>query len=80
MGGKCSAADLSFVPFHSRLAAIMGDDKPDMEREFSNVDKWYRRMLERGAVKKVLGERDGAYEEIAARRIAIPGVGKGEKK
>jgi len=29
VGGKCSAADLSYVPFHGRMDFIMGKDKPD---------------------------------------------------
>lgn len=29
VGDKCSAADLSYVPFHGRIDFIMGKDKPD---------------------------------------------------
>lgn len=29
VGGKCSAADLSYVPFHGRMDFILGKEKPD---------------------------------------------------
>ena len=57
VGDKCSAADLSFVSFHSRLGFIM-EDVPDAEKEFPSVDAWNKRMLERETVKKVMGEHD----------------------
>ena len=60
VGGKCSAADLSYVPFHSRLDFIMRDAAPDVEKDFPTVDAWYKRMLERDAVRKVLKDRDEA--------------------
>jgi len=56
VGGKCSAADLSFFSFQSRVGFIMGDDAPDFKREFVHVGGWYGRMRGRGKVAKVLGE------------------------
>lgn len=64
VGDKCSAADLSFVPFHSRLGSIMNEDVPDVEKEFPNVDAWYKRMLEREAVKKVMEEHDESWKRF----------------
>ena len=64
VGDKCSAADLSFVAFHSRLEFIMRDDAPKVEAEFPNVDAWYKRMTERAAVQKVLGDHMAAFNEI----------------
>lgn len=41
VGGKCSAADLSYVPFHSKLDFIMREAAPDVEKDFMNVDAWF---------------------------------------
>lgn len=60
VGGKCSAADLSYVPFHSKLDFIMRDAEPDVEKDFPNVDAWSKRMLERDAVQKMMKDRDEA--------------------
>ncbi|KAF6239666.1 hypothetical protein HO173_002212 [Letharia columbiana] len=66
VGGKCSAADLSYVPFHSRLDFIMREATPDVETEFPNVDAWYKRMLGRDAVQKMLNDRDEATKELSS--------------
>ena len=68
IGGKCSAADLSYVPFQSRVAAIMGADAPDMDVEFPKVEGWFKRMVGRGTVGKVLRERDEALRVLAGRQ------------
>lgn len=64
VGGKCSAADLSFVPFHSRMGFIVREDAPDVESEYPNVDKWYKGMVEREAVKKVLADHQVVLEKL----------------
>ena len=68
VGDKCSAADLSFVPFHNGIGFVMRDDKPDMELEFPHLDAWFKRMLQRPAVQKVLADR-----EEALKGLALPG-------
>lgn len=65
VGGKCSAADLSYVPFHSKLDFIMRDAAPDVEKEFPNVYAWYKRMLQRDAVQKMLTARDEATKTLS---------------
>ena len=70
VGDKCSAADLSFVPFHSRMGRIVGKDLPDMERLYPNVDKWFKAMCERECVRKVLED----YAEVT--RTYPPPTGK----
>ncbi|CAD6566006.1 MAG: glutathione S- transferase, nitrogen catabolite repression regulator [Alectoria sarmentosa] len=65
VGGKCSAADLSYVPFHSKLEFIMRDAAPDVEKDFPNVDAWYKRMLERDTVQKMLTDRDEATKKLS---------------
>ena len=42
----------------------MREDVPDVEREFPEVERWYRRMCERGAVKKVRGEHDESLKRF----------------
>lgn len=64
VGGKCSAADLSFVPFHSKLGFTMGEAAPDVEKDFPNVHAWYKRMLERDAVQKMLRDWDEARKDL----------------
>ena len=68
VGGKCSAADLSYVPFHSKLDFIMREAAPDVEKDFPNVDAWYKRMLERDTVQKILKAR-----EEATKKLSFPG-------
>ena len=65
VGGKCSAADLSYVPFHSKLDFIMRDAKPDVEKEFPNVEAWFKRMMERETVQKMMGDRDEALKKLS---------------
>ena len=64
VGGKCSAADLSFVSFHSKLDFILGADKPNVAEEYPHVDAWYKRMTEREAVKKVLADQLAALQKM----------------
>ena len=65
VGGRCSAADLCYVPFGSRLDFIMGADKPDMEKNYPNFDAWIKRMLGRDAVKVTLAEQREALKKLA---------------
>ncbi len=65
VGGKCSAADLSFVPFHSGLDFIMREAAPDVETEYPHVDAWYKRMLGRETVQKMLEDRDEATKKLS---------------
>ena len=65
VGSKCSAADLSYVPFHSKLDFIMRDAKPDVEKEFPNVDAWFKRMVEREAVRKMMRDRDEVFKKLS---------------
>ncbi|KAK4691531.1 glutathione S-transferase, partial [Lecanoromycetidae sp. Uapishka_2] len=67
VGGKCSAADLSYAPFHGRMGFIMGVDGPDVEAEFPNVDAWYKRMLARPSVQKAEDGRNAAFKESLSR-------------
>lgn len=71
VGGKCSAADLSYVPFHSKLDFIMREAAPDVETDFPNVDAWYKRMLQRDTVQKVLNDRDEASKKLGDRDGAL---------
>ena len=67
VGDKCSAADLSYVAFHSKLDFIMTEAAPDVKKDFPNVDAWYKRMLQRGTVQKVLDDRDEATKKLSDR-------------
>ena len=64
VGNKCSAADLSFVPFHSRLSFYMGADAPNTEVELPHLDAWYKRMTERSTVQKILKEHRAVLKDL----------------
>jgi len=72
VGGKCSAADLSYVPFQAAMAPIMGESAPDMEREYPNVEAWYNRMASRDScVKIVVDQREALkFAQIPAMKFA----------
>ncbi len=55
VGGKCTIADLSFIPWNAFAGKIMGD-KLDMEKMYPAVAKWTAAMHARPAVAKVLAE------------------------
>lgn len=42
------------------LQRAMGDDQPDMEKEYPHLDAWLKRMLQMKNVQKVLEERGKA--------------------
>ena len=64
VGDKCSAADLVFFPFHSRVEVILGEDAKGFKEEYPHVDAWYQRMVERDAVKKVKGDMADALQQL----------------
>ena len=65
VGGKCSAADLCFVPFHSRMDFIMAAERPhDMSEQYPNVDAWYKQMVQRAPVKKVMEDHRTALKGV----------------
>ena len=43
----------------------MRDAAPDVEKDFPNVDAWYKRMLERDTVQKMLTDRDEATKKLS---------------
>ena len=65
VGGRGSAAELSYVPFHSKLNFITREAAPDVEKDFPNVDAWYKRMLQRDTVQKKLNDRDEATKKLS---------------
>jgi glutathione S-transferase len=60
VGGKCTAADLVFVPYMWSMDFILGDSKPNLAKDFPNVEAWMQRMSARASVKKVKRARDAA--------------------
>ena len=69
VGDKCSAADLSYVSFHYRIGFIMGQDAPDLQEMYPNVDAWFKRMSERETVKSVLVMQDEAVKQFAPKLV-----------
>ena len=43
----------------------MRDAAPDVEKEYPNVDAWYKRMLERDTVQKVQKDREEALKNLS---------------
>ncbi|KAH9810468.1 glutathione S-transferase [Melampsora americana] len=56
IGEKFTIADLSFIPWH--FAAIKILDGTDFSKEYPALDKWFKKMTERPAIKKVWNERN----------------------
>ena len=63
VGGKCSAADLSYVSFHSLLPFILGEEGPDVKKEYPSVGAWYERLEGREAVRKVLEDHRAVFSK-----------------
>ncbi|MCJ1310613.1 glutathione S- transferase, nitrogen catabolite repression regulator [Agyrium rufum] len=57
VGGKCSAADLVFVPYLQSMSRILGEDSPDLAEKYPLVNTWYEKLLTRESVKAVGEER-----------------------
>ncbi|KAL9621239.1 MAG: hypothetical protein Q9160_004260 [Pyrenula sp. 1 TL-2023] len=57
VGGRCSAADLVFVPYMWSVPLIMGDLAKELPERFPRVYEWVGRMSERKSVKMVREER-----------------------
>ncbi len=52
VGGKCSFADIAFVPWQKIIAAVLAKEEYDEDR-FPHVKEWLGRMSARDSVKKV---------------------------
>jgi glutathione S-transferase len=68
VGGKCSYADLSFVPYQL-IARLVFKDMGFDEGKFPEVKKWVDAMFVRESVKKVLSMTEpwkdmGLYSEV----------------
>ena len=58
VGGKCSFADLSFVPWYVMVPFIDKEGKLALEEECPSYAAWMGKLLARPAVKKVLKDRE----------------------
>lgn len=63
--GKCTAADLVFVPYMWSMDLILGESKPNLAKDFPNVEVWLQRMSGRASVKKVKAARDAALAALS---------------
>lgn len=52
VGGKCSFADIAFVPWQKIIAAVLAKEEYD-EDKFPHVKEWLGKMSARDSVKKV---------------------------
>ena len=43
----------------------MREAAPDVEKDFPNVSAWYKRMLERNTVQKILKDRKEAAKKLS---------------
>ncbi|CCM00296.1 uncharacterized protein FIBRA_02326 [Fibroporia radiculosa] len=59
VGGKCTIADLSFIPWNNAALKMHVADYSgfDFEKDFPAVYKWHNAMLSRESVSKALAER-----------------------
>ncbi|EGF99221.1 uncharacterized protein MELLADRAFT_40377 [Melampsora larici-populina 98AG31] len=56
VGEKLTIADLSFIPWHYGAIKIL--DETDFSKEYPALDKWFKKMTARPAIKKVWDERN----------------------
>ena len=67
VGGKCSYADLSFVPYQVTAGMIFGGEGKGgyEEEDFPMVKKWVRAMVGRESVRNVFGKTAPWNTEMA---------------
>ncbi|KAH9919705.1 glutathione S-transferase C-terminal-like protein [Fomitopsis serialis] len=59
VGGKCTIADMSFVPWHSALSMYMGDRADfNLERDFPAVNRWHNAVVTRKVIAEQIQLRD----------------------
>lgn len=71
VGGRCTAADLVFVAYMQtpkNLQILLGDDTPDLGREFPNVDAWLGKMRGRETAKRVAEDRARVFAQHLAKQ------------
>lgn len=56
VGEKLTIADISFIPWHYGAIKIL--DGTDFSKDYPALDKWFKKMTERPAIKKVWAERN----------------------
>ena len=60
VGGKCSYADLAFVPWSAVGGWLLGVDDKEIASQYPNYSTWLGRLMSRPAVKKVFADREAA--------------------
>ena len=60
VGGKCTFADLAFVPWYGMVSFINQEGTLDLDKDCPNYAKWMKALLERPAVKKVMADKQAA--------------------
>ena len=69
VGGKCSYADLAFIPWYQLVPFIeskVTEEQKEMlklDEKYPHYAKWMKAMLERPAVKKVLADKAEAAKQ-----------------
>jgi len=61
VAGKCTIADLSFIPWNHMLGwlfSMEGYASLDLAKDFPKVNAWHQRMVSRPAIKAALDERE----------------------
>ncbi|KAL7278800.1 hypothetical protein ACG7TL_007810 [Trametes sanguinea] len=56
VGGKCTVADLSFIPWNKAAVVFLLNDCDEfrgLEKDFPALNRWYNALLDREAVRKV---------------------------
>lgn len=52
VGGKCTYADLAFIPWFKSVPIAFGDEEVDLAKEYPNFGAWMERLSARPAVQK----------------------------
>ena len=60
VGGKCSFADLAFVPWYGMVSFVDQESTLHLDKECPHYAKWMKALLDRPAVKKVMADKQAA--------------------
>ncbi|QKX56747.1 uncharacterized protein TRUGW13939_03853 [Talaromyces rugulosus] len=73
VGGKCTFADLAFLPWNARLdSVLLTPPGEDPLTPYPNVQAWHQRMLARDSWKKVISTRDKLMDDQGLQPNGMP--------
>ncbi|KAF1948847.1 glutathione S-transferase [Byssothecium circinans] len=72
VGGKCSFADMAFVPWNDRIDMILFCKPEEKFEGFPNVKAWHERMTSRPSWGKIMEKKDVLMDEQGLQPNGMP--------